>query len=58
MINRRLFWLISIIFFVTVSAFGADKSIVDCKVSRITIPLAEYNGSVTCAELPSCMVNM
>lgn len=49
MINRRLFWLISIIFFVTVSAFGADKSIVDCKVSRITIPLAEYNGSVTCA---------
>jgi len=49
MINRRLLWLISIILFVTASAFGADKPVVDCKVSRITVPLTEYNGKVTCA---------
>mgnify|MGYP000312399606 CR=1 FL=1 len=49
MINRKFLWLISIILFVTVAAFGADKPIVDCKVSRITVPLAEYNGNVTCA---------
>ena len=49
MINRRLLLLISIILFIAVTAFGADKAIVDCKISRITVPLAEYNGKVTFA---------
>ncbi len=49
MINRRLLWLISVILFVTVAVFGADKPIVDCNVSRITVPLSEYNSKVTSA---------
>ncbi len=46
---RKMIWLLSIVFFVAVTTSWAGEPVVDCKVSRITVPLAEKNGKVTCA---------
>lgn len=47
MINKVSLWLTVII--ITATSYGADKPVVDCKMSRITLPAAEYNGQVVCA---------
>lgn len=45
----KLVWSVIIVLFVTVTALGATDPIVDCRLSRITVPVAEKDGKVVCA---------
>ncbi|MFC1738780.1 hypothetical protein ACFL1G_07015 [Planctomycetota bacterium] len=49
MTSRKIIYSLSIILFAVVTTWGEDAPIVECKVSRITVPLAEHNGKVVCA---------
>jgi len=49
MLNKRLIFLISVFLFFTNGVFGGESPIVDCQLSRITVPVAEANGKTTCA---------
>lgn len=49
MLRKNLIWLVGIFLFSTASVFGTGSPIVDCQVSRITVPIAKNNGEVVCA---------
>jgi hypothetical protein len=46
---RKLVWLTGIVLTSVVTVSAASESIVDCQVSRITVPVLEKDGKVVCA---------
>lgn len=49
MAGRKILWSLGLVLFAAVTASGANEPIVDCKMSRITVPLEVMNGDVICA---------
>lgn len=49
MAGRKILWSLGVVLFAAVTASEANEPIVNCKMSRITVPFEVMNGDVVCA---------